>query len=327
MIRMLTPIQADGDNLTVIEVSELSDPAAGILKLTAGTVTFEPAADYNGEVTFTYILEDDFSAQDTATVTITVTAVNDKPIAVNDSASVKEDSTVLIDVLQNDDDIDSTLSIKTFSYPVNGSVIKSGSGLKYTPDKDFYGKDVFTYTVTDGPYESSAIVTVTVTSVNDAPELNDDSANAIFETSIEIDVLSNDSDIESTILTLSSVSTPQNGNAVISAGKIIYTPADDFTGTDTFTYTVADGSINATATVTVEVSYPAGFKETTVIFNPTDGGGDDGDDGEGDDGDDGGDGGDGGIIITKPPTNGKVETSGGNIYYTPDSGKWRRGHI
>ena len=285
---------ADGDNLTVIEVSELSDPAAGILKLTAGTVTFEPAADYNGEVTFTYIVEDDFSAQDTATVTITVTAVNDKPIAVNDSASVKEDSTVLIDVLQNDDDIDSTLSIKTFSYPVNGSVIKSGSGLKYTPDKDFYGKDVFTYTVTDGTYESSAIVTVTVTSVNDAPELNDDSANAIYETSVEIDVLANDSDIESTVLTLSSVSTPQNGNAVISAGKIIYTPADDFTGTDTFTYTVADGSINATATVTVEVSYPAGFKETTVIFNPTDGGGDDGDDGEGDDGDDGGDGGDGG---------------------------------
>ncbi len=301
----------EGDTLTVASVSALTKPSAGKLTLVAGKVVFKPAADYNGTVKFTYVVEDEFGAQDTGLVTVNVTAVNDPPDAYNDSATVDEDSSVIVYVLNNDEDIDSTLTIDSFSNPANGTVEKSGSGLKYTPDENYNGKDTFTYTITDGKYESTAQVSVTVDSVNDAPVLNNDTASTYYEVSVEIDVLANDSDIETDGLSIASVSAPSNGTAVISSGKVVYTPAEDFVGTDTFNYTVVDGDIEKTALVTVEVSYPEYYKEGTAIFEP-EGGGDEGEGGEG--------GGEEEIVIIKPPTKGSTNSTGNDVYYTPDSG-------
>lgn len=307
----------EGDTLSVVSVSALTKPSAGKLTLVAGNVVFKPAADYNGTVKFTYVVEDEYGEQDTGLVTITVTAVNDAPVAYNDFATADEDSSVIVYVLQNDEDIDSTVTIKSFGNPSNGTVEKSGNGLKYTPDENFNGKDTFTYTITDGQYESTAQVSVTVNSVNDAPVLKNDTASTYYEVSVEIDVLANDSDIETDELTIASVSDPGNGTAVITSGKVVYTPAEDFVGTDTFNYTIVDGDIEKTAVVTVEVSYPEYYKEGTAIFEPQGGdGGDGGDGGNGDGGD-----GEEEIIIVNPPKKGSTNSTGGNVYYTPNTGE------
>ena len=120
---------------------------------------------------FTYTVSDG-TTTDTATVTVTVTGVAEDPIAVDDTATVVEDSGAnAIDVLANDTDIDGgPKTIVTVTQPANGTVVITGggTGLTYQPDADTCGTDPFTYTLNGG---STGTVTVTVTCVNDGPTL------------------------------------------------------------------------------------------------------------------------------------------------------------
>ena len=114
-------------------------------------------------------------------MSITVTEVNDDPVAVDDSATLPEDSsTTAINVLANDTDgpdSGETLAVVAVSVPANGTAAFTASGLTYTPDADYFGSDSFTYTIGDGNGGSdTATVTVTVTEVNDTPDAIDDSA-------------------------------------------------------------------------------------------------------------------------------------------------------
>ena len=89
-------------------------------------------------------------------VTINVNAVNDLPVATNDSASTNEDTSVNIDVLSNDSDPDldtlTNTGVVSGSGPSNGTVTLNGDGetFNYTPDPDFNGQDSFVYTISDG---------------------------------------------------------------------------------------------------------------------------------------------------------------------------------
>ena len=97
---------------------------------------------------------------------------------------------------------------------------------------------------------------------NTPPVANDDSAETKYETKVTIDVLSNDSDADGDSLTIQAVSTPSHGNASIENGKVEYTPASGFSGTDSFTYTINDGNgatASATVTVTVKEKSSGGF--------------------------------------------------------------------
>ena len=114
------------------------------------------------------------AAPTTATVNVTVTNVNDNPVANDDTATVAEDSgATAINVLANDNDgVDAgeTLTVIGVTQGINGTVTFTATGVSYTPNANYFGPDSFTYTLSDGNGgTATATVRVTVTSVNDAP--------------------------------------------------------------------------------------------------------------------------------------------------------------
>ncbi|NNF10470.1 MAG: tandem-95 repeat protein [Acidimicrobiia bacterium] len=244
----------DGDSLSVAGVSA---PASGTAMLNPdGTVTYAPAPDFFGTDSFTYAATDG-TVTVIGTITVTVAAVNDSPAVEDDPATATEDSSVTIDVLANDSDPDGDpLTVVGTSAPAHGTVSINPDGtLTYMPVPDFSGTDSFTYTATDGTASVIGTVTATVTAVNDAPVAEDDPATVAEDSSVTIDVLANDSDVDGDALAVAGVSAPDNGTAVVNPdGTVTYTPEPDFSGTDTFTYTVTDGTDSLTGTVTVAVS-------------------------------------------------------------------------
>ncbi|MFT5523747.1 MAG: hypothetical protein ACI9HK_001695 [Pirellulaceae bacterium] len=247
----------DGDNLTVVGNT---DPAnGGVVDNNDGTFTYTPNANFNGTDSFTYTLSDG-TLTATATVNITIAAVNDLPVAVDDNSSTAQDTGRIIFVLNNDTDIDGdTLFVIDPIGAVatnNGSVSNNNDGtLTYTPDNGFNGTDTFTYTVSDNAGGSdTAIVTVSVTA-NPPPEALDDSASTDEDTTVTVDVLANDSDPQGETVSITGIATQGNlGVATINNGEIDYVPNSDANGTDTFTYTVTDnngGVDSATVTITI----------------------------------------------------------------------------
>jgi VCBS repeat-containing protein len=168
----------DGDPLTV---STVGTPAHGSAVINGnGTVTYTPAANYNGTDQFTYTVSDGYGASDTATVTVTVTPVNDPPVARNDAYTTAEDTPLVVGapgVLGNDTDVDGDpLTAKLVSGPSHGTLTFNADGsFTYTPAADFNGTDSFVYRANDGQADSlNATVTLTITPVNDPPVAVDD---------------------------------------------------------------------------------------------------------------------------------------------------------
>ncbi len=160
----------DGDALAVEPVS---GPAHGELTLDPdGSFRYTPAPDYNGTDQFTYRVLAGGEPSGPATVTITVRPVNDPPTPSDDVATTPEDTPVDIDVLANDTDPDGdALTVSAAGPAAHGAVEVTGGAVRYTPEPDFNGTDVFPYTVTDGTAEAAATVSVTVSPVGDPPVL------------------------------------------------------------------------------------------------------------------------------------------------------------
>ncbi len=220
------------------------------------TILYTPVANYNGPDSFSYTVTDFDLQSDTATVTITVTAVDDLPIAVADAVSVVEDGSATITVLGNDTGLgDAPVTVVVTGPPAHGTAMVNAGVVTYTPTADYVGADALTYRVTDLDGDvSTAVVTITVTQVNDAPTAVADVATARIAEAVTVDVLGNDTDPDDDTLTVSSVTVPGNGTAAIATGGVLYTPIAGFSGTDTFSYTMSDGEGGTdTATVTVAV--------------------------------------------------------------------------
>ncbi|MEE8584063.1 MAG: Ig-like domain-containing protein, partial [Acidobacteriota bacterium] len=165
------------------------------------------------------------------------------PQASNDSALTDEDTLAVLDVLANDSDPDGDpLVVAAVTQAAHGLVNLSSSGsLTYTPQPDYSGQDSFGYTIRDGRGgQDSAVVTITVRPVNDAPEAAPDSATTDEDRSVSIDVLANDSDAEGDPIELVSVGAASHGTATMTAQGVAYTPRADFYGSDSFAYTVQD---------------------------------------------------------------------------------------
>ncbi|NWF69391.1 MAG: tandem-95 repeat protein, partial [Chloroflexi bacterium] len=203
-----------------------------------------------------------------------VSSVNVPPTVVNDSASTPEDTAVTLNVLANDSDPNNDLlTVINFSAgSVAGSAVNcaTGGNCTYTPAPNFFGSDSFTYTASDGNGGTAvATVTITVTPVNDPPVANPDSASTAVNTPVTINVLANDSDIDGGALTVSAFdSASAQGGTVncVSAGNCTYTPRANFTGTDTYNYTVSDGNGGtASALVTVTIG---GTVNRAPVANP-----------------------------------------------------------
>jgi VCBS repeat-containing protein len=193
------------------------------------------------------------------------TLINDPkgPTAVNDTYTTPEDTTLTVSspgVLRNDTDPDNdALTATVASSPTNGTLSLAVNGsFSYTPNADFAGTDSFTYNVSDETISDTGTVMITVTPVNDSPTAVDDRYTTSENESLTVaapGVLDNDSDTDDNLLTATLVTRPSNGALSLATnGSFVYTPNPGFFGTDSFTYNATDGSLNSTATVTIDVS-------------------------------------------------------------------------
>ena len=220
------------------------------------TIVYSPVLDYSGNDTFTYRICDFEMACSTAIVTITVRDVNDSPVAGDDNVITNEDTPANILVLANDTDVDNDpLSISMVGMPASGTAsVQIDSSITYAPNPNFYGRDSFTYVVSDGILTDTGTVSVTVLPVNDAPVAVDDLVFTAEDSPEDIPVRLNDFDVDGDLLTVVVVGQPDNGGTTTTNGSSVrYTPFINFNGTEVFTYTISDGQASDTAIVTVTV--------------------------------------------------------------------------
>jgi VCBS repeat-containing protein len=164
----------DHDPLIAVLVSQ---PSHGTLTLNAdGSFTYSPEDDFNRSDSFTYGANDGTLDSNRATVTITITATNDRPTADDDDTYSTTEGTALTvaapGVLDNDSDPDhDTLIAVRVSGPNHGTLTLNANGsFTYTPASNFNDSDSFTYGASDGTLTSNpATVTIRVTAVNDTP--------------------------------------------------------------------------------------------------------------------------------------------------------------
>jgi outer membrane protein OmpA-like peptidoglycan-associated protein len=185
---------------------------------------------------------------------------NSAPDAADDQFALQAGSSDnVLDVLANDSDLDGdTLTLTAVGTPANGQVQISGSVLTYTPAAGFTGSDSFSYTVDDGfGGQAQANVSIVISEANENPVAGADTASTRAGQAVSIDVLANDSDADGDSLSVSAFGQAANGTVSQEGNVLIYTPADGFTGSDSFTYVVSDGrggeaSAQVSVTVTAE---------------------------------------------------------------------------
>jgi large repetitive protein len=244
----------DGDTLTYsatgLPLGLSIDPVTGVV---SGTIDRNASQVNGGVYSITVTATDPSGAAVSTTFTGTVT--NPAPTAVNDTATTDEDTPVAIPVLTNDTDPDGDPLIVTSATALNGTVSISPTGvLTYTPNPNFNGTDTITYVISDGNGgTSTAAVAVTVNPVNDPPVAVNDIATTNEDTPVTISPLANDSDVDRDPLTITAATSP-NGSVVINPdGTITFTPAANFNGPTTITYTISDGR-GGTSTATINVT-------------------------------------------------------------------------
>jgi len=266
----VTGTDSNGDALTFAIASQ---PTNGSVTMSGADATYTPNSDYNGSDSFTFTASDGSLTSGAATVTVTVTAVNDAPVAADVSGATTEDTAV--DVTLAATDVDGDALTYSAGAAANGTVTVAGATATYTPNANFNGSDSFTYTANDGTVDSaSATVTVTVTAVNDAPVAADAALAVDEDTSGDVTLSATDSEGDAVTF---SVGTAANGTVALSGAVATYTPNADFNGSDSFTYTANDGtSDSAPATVTVTVAAvndaPVFTAELADSMQPEDGG-------------------------------------------------------
>ena len=249
----------DGDRLSVLAFAPIaSPPAHGSVAVNPdGTITYTPAANFHGTDSFSYRVGDGTGASDVGTVTVTVSSVNDLPVAGGDAVTVTEDSGgVYFNVLANDTDADGDrLVLLLANDPAHGTVTSSSGGtVAYAPEPDFHGTDTFTYLVVDRQGgESTGTVTVTVTPVNDAPVLAPVPAATVVNEGSPVSFTAAATDVDGDALTFALVGAPAGASIDPRTGAFSFTPADG-PATHSFLVTVSDGRVVVSRTVSITVN-------------------------------------------------------------------------
>ena len=268
---------ADGDAVTYSLASPAAHGTVTITDPVTGAYTYVPAADYNGPDSFTYMINDGHGGTASYTINITVNGVNDAPVAKPDVATATEDGVVVnSSVATNDTDVDSTVLTYSTASAVAGLTFNADGTYSFDPKDAAYqhlaqgATEVITvdYVVKDDLNASSAsTLTITVTGVNDLPigapttfGTNEDTAY-----SGTLPVGSDVDDGESATLTYLAASQPTHGSVIITnaaTGAYTYTPDANYSGTDSFTYSVKDTQ-GGTNTYTVDITV-AGVNDAPV---------------------------------------------------------------
>jgi hypothetical protein len=236
----------------------------GLINQATGAVTYTPGPDFNGTDSFAFTVTDDASAGQPAnltslpaTVLITVTPVNKRPVAHPQTVMTDMGAATVI-TLTGDDRDPEVVQVLTFAIldgpnygtlsnfdPLAGTVL-------YTPNPDFAGTDTFTFTVTDDDRAGSppnltsvpGTVTINVTLGNRAPVAHPQSVTTAEDVAKVITLTGDDGNPEVVqVLTFTIVTAPTSGTLTgfdSATGVVTYTPHPDFNGTDSFTFTVTD---------------------------------------------------------------------------------------
>ncbi len=284
------PANESSQTLTITGVGSA---VGGTVAIVGTDVIFTPAANYNGPASFVYTLQDNGTTNGiadpksaTATVSFTITEVNDAPTAANDTLStIAEDSgprTISFTSLLGNDstgpanESSQTLTITGVGSAVGGTVAIVGTDVIFTPAANYNGPASFVYTVQDNgttngvadPKSAAATVSFTITEVNDAPTAGNDTLSTIAEDSGArtisfASLLGNDTtgpaNEASQTLTITGVGSAVGGTVAIVGTDVIFTPAANYNGPASFVYTVQDnGTTNGAAdpkTATATVSF------------------------------------------------------------------------
>ncbi len=251
----LTGSDIDNDPLTYVVVSS---PVNGSVVVTNNIAVYTPNLNYFGSDSFTFRINDGSNVSNVATVSITVTPVNDAPIALAESVSVNEDSPKAFTIKGSDAE-NSFLTFTVVTQPTIGTLSGTAPNLTYTPPLNYSGSATFTFRVNDGVLNSlTSTITFNVLPVNDAPISSPQTLENAND-SIEITLTGNDVDGDS--LSFNLVTPPTNGT-LSAIGKVVtYTPNSIYTGSDTFSYSVSDSvlsSSSSTITINNQNRWPVG---------------------------------------------------------------------
>ncbi|WP_206743362.1 Ig-like domain-containing protein, partial [Flavobacterium sp. Leaf82] len=266
----------DGDTLTITSINgttltglaQVITVPNGTVNISAtGVITFIPDANFNSAtaISFPYVISDGHGGTATANQLITVTSVNDNPVAVDDTYTVAEDGSLTLNPLNLDSDVDGdtltitsingttlTGSTQTITVP-NGTVNISATGvITFTPDANFNSATAisFSYVISDGKGgTATANQLITVTSVNDNPVAVDDTYTVAEDNTVTLNPLALDSDVDGDTLTITSI----NGTTLTGLAQII---------------TVPNGTVNISATGVITFTPNANFNSATAISFP-----------------------------------------------------------
>ncbi|MFM2604626.1 tandem-95 repeat protein [Vibrio diabolicus] len=247
-----------GDSFELTSVTVVDTPAYGSVNVTAsGAIVYNPNENYFGEDSFTYTVADLAGAvSNVATVTMTVTPVNDAPMAQAQSQTLDEDNSLVITLVGSDIDNDDDTLQYLITEQVSHGVLEqlTNNGWRYTPEANFNGSDFFLFKVNDGDLDSTEVrVDLTVNPVNDTPTATDISATG--EEEIPLTITLNGNDAEGSSLSYQIVTSPVNGNVTVTGNHAVYTGNSNFFGQDSFTYSVSDGELTSgVALVTITVN-------------------------------------------------------------------------
>ncbi|WP_186176492.1 tandem-95 repeat protein [Vibrio jasicida] len=253
----------DGDDLSIENV--LYTGADGVLTDNGdGTYSFAPNENFNGDVQFTFDVSDG-TGSTPAFIDVSVTPVNDPPVAGSTSYTVQEDGQITISdeqLLANSSDVEGDVALANVSYSGNdGSFVDNGDGTyTFTPNENFDGNISLDVTVID---QDGATDTTTagidVIAVNDAPETSGIQAEVDEDNAITItqeQLLANATDIEGDDLVASNLQTNDPDATIVANddGSFTITHTENFNGELDFTYNISDGENDVLTTLDLTVN-------------------------------------------------------------------------
>jgi len=262
----LTGSDVDNDPLTFRVTAQ---PAHGALSGTPPNLTYTPASNFYGADNFAFVANDGALDSAPATVSITVIHVNHPPVAAGQSVQTNEDTAKAI--LLGATDVDSDpLTYSVLTSPTHGTLSGTAPNLTYTPAAHFHGSDSFTFRANDGSANSNtATIQITVVHVNHPPTANGQNVSLDEDTTAAISLTGSDPDGDA--ITFSIVVQPAHGTLTGSAPNVVYIPAPDYFGTDSFAFRTNDGSANSQNGVVNLTVRPVNDPPTVQISTPASG--------------------------------------------------------
>jgi parallel beta-helix repeat protein len=256
------PFCSDPDTGAVLTYEIVAQGTHGTASVVVGMLHFIPTLNYAGLDTFTYKAYDGTVYSAPASVTVTMTPVNDAPVCAALPLTTAEDSQAEISPSCVDPDVGDTLGYSIVATAPNGTASVVSGKLRYFPNANFNGGDTFSYKANDTHVDSNtAGVTVTVTAVNDAPVITEGASTGVTMSEdgspLAFSLTLHGTDVEGNTLTWSISSGASHGIATAtgsgSAKAISYTPNANFNGSDSFVVQVSDG-LGGTDTINVNVT-------------------------------------------------------------------------